>query len=64
MQTLSDKLLENLASHNVADAFRYFAGTQMKDYGGLKTVDNFAVPFPIPLPAPVIKIVLSIFFSY
>ncbi|MFH6942659.1 TonB-dependent receptor [Flavobacterium sp. FlaQc-50] len=42
VQTLSGKLLENLASHNVADALRYFAGTQIKDYGGLgglKTVD-------------------------
>lgn len=42
VQSLSGKLLENLASHNVADALRYFAGTQIKDYGGLgglKTVD-------------------------
>lgn len=42
VQTLSGKLLENLASHTVADALRYFAGTQIKDYGGLgglKTVD-------------------------
>ncbi|CAC9974925.1 TonB-dependent receptor [Flavobacterium panici] len=42
VQTLSGKLLENLSSHNVADALRYFAGTQIKDYGGLgglKTVD-------------------------
>ncbi|MFB9076738.1 TonB-dependent receptor [Flavobacterium procerum] len=42
VQTLSGKMLENLASHNVADALRYFAGTQIKDYGGLgglKTVD-------------------------
>lgn len=42
VQTLSGKLLENLATHNVADALRYFAGTQIKDYGGLgglKTVD-------------------------
>lgn len=42
VQTLSGKQLENLASHNVADALRYFAGTQIKDYGGLgglKTVD-------------------------
>ena len=42
VQTLSGKFLENLASHNVADALRYFAGTQIKDYGGLgglKTVD-------------------------
>jgi len=42
VQNLSGKQLENLASHNVADALRYFAGTQIKDYGGLgglKTVD-------------------------
>lgn len=42
VQTLSGVLLENLASHNVADALRYFAGVQIKDYGGLgglKTVD-------------------------
>ncbi|WP_316753036.1 TonB-dependent receptor [Pedobacter gandavensis] len=42
VQSLSGKQLENLSSHNVADALRYFAGTQIKDYGGLgglKTVD-------------------------
>ena len=42
VQSLSGVLLENLATHNVADALRYFAGTQIKDYGGvggLKTVD-------------------------
>lgn len=42
VQSLSGKLLENLASHSVADALRYFAGVQIKDYGGLgglKTVD-------------------------
>ena len=42
VQSLSGKMLENLASHNAADALRYFAGTQIKDYGGLgglKTVD-------------------------
>ncbi|MBE8728261.1 TonB-dependent receptor [Flavobacterium hungaricum] len=42
VQSLSGVLLEKLASHNVADALRYFAGTQIKDYGGvggLKTVD-------------------------
>ncbi|WP_264524835.1 TonB-dependent receptor [Flavobacterium sp. N502536] len=42
VQSLSGTLLENLASHNVADALRYFAGVQIKDYGGLgglKTVD-------------------------
>ncbi|MDP5202069.1 TonB-dependent receptor [Flavobacterium sp. DG2-3] len=42
VQSLSGVLLENLSAHNVADALRYFAGTQIKDYGGvggLKTVD-------------------------
>ena len=42
VQSLSGTVLENLASHNVADALRYFAGIQIKDYGGiggLKTVD-------------------------
>lgn len=42
VQSLSGKQLENLSSHTVADALRYFAGVQIKDYGGLgglKTVD-------------------------
>ena len=42
VQSLSGKQLDNLSSHSVADALRYFAGTQIKDYGGvggLKTVD-------------------------
>jgi len=42
VQSFSGVLLENLAAHNLADALRYFAGTQIKDYGGvggLKTVD-------------------------
>lgn len=41
-QTLGGKQLEKLNSHSVADAIRYFAGVQIKDYGGvggLKTVD-------------------------
>ena len=41
-QKLSGKTLENLNSLSVADAIRYFAGVQLKDYGGvggLKTVD-------------------------
>lgn len=41
-QKLSGKQLEALNSHSVADAIRYFAGVQIKDYGGiggLKTVD-------------------------
>ena len=41
-QELTGKQLEGLNSHSVADAVRYFAGVQLKDYGGvggLKTVD-------------------------
>ncbi|MDR1089720.1 MAG: TonB-dependent receptor plug domain-containing protein [Prevotella sp.] len=41
-QTLSGIKLGQLSSHNVADALRYFAGVQIKDYGGvggLKTVN-------------------------
>ena len=41
-QRLSGVQLEALGSHNVADAIRYFAGIQLKDYGGVggvKTVD-------------------------
>ncbi|MGV8093520.1 MAG: TonB-dependent receptor [Mangrovibacterium sp.] len=41
-QSLAGKELETLSSHNVADALRYFAGIQVKDYGGLgglKTID-------------------------
>lgn len=42
VQSLSGKQLETLSSHTVADALRYFAGIQVKDYGGLgglKTID-------------------------
>lgn len=42
VQTLSGTLLESLSSHTVADALRYFAGIQVKDYGGLgglRTID-------------------------
>jgi Outer membrane cobalamin receptor protein len=42
VQSLSGKQLENLSSHTVADALRYFSGVQVKDYGGLgglKTID-------------------------
>ena len=42
VQVLNSRALERLSSHSVADAVRYFAGVQMKDYGGvggLKTVD-------------------------
>lgn len=42
IQSLSGKQLKNLSSHTVADALRYFAGIQVKDYGGLgglKTID-------------------------
>lgn len=41
-QRLDGTRLENLSSFSVADAIRYFAGVQIKDYGGvggLKTVD-------------------------
>ncbi|NLO69794.1 MAG: TonB-dependent receptor [Porphyromonadaceae bacterium] len=41
-QKLSGKELESLNSFSVADAIRYFAGVQIKDYGGiggLKTVN-------------------------
>lgn len=42
VQQLSGTQLQNLSSHNVADALRYFSGIQIKDYGGvggLKTVN-------------------------
>lgn len=42
VQILSGKALENLNSHSVADALRYFSGMQIKDYGGiggLKTIN-------------------------
>ena len=41
-QTLTGAQLEKLSSHSVADALRYFAGLQLKDYGGvggIKTVN-------------------------
>ena len=41
-QTLTSKELKNLNSLNVSDALRYFAGVQIKDYGGIggiKTVN-------------------------
>ncbi len=41
-QTLNGRQLERLNSHSVADAIRYFAGVQIKDYGGvggIKTID-------------------------
>lgn len=41
-QTLSSEELQGLNSHSVADAIRYFAGVQLKDYGGVggvKTLD-------------------------
>lgn len=40
--TLQGKELENLNSHSVADAMRYFSGVQVKDYGGvggIKTIN-------------------------
>lgn len=42
VQTLSGDELTRLNSHSVADALRYFAGVQVKDYGGvggIKTVN-------------------------
>lgn len=42
VQELKGKELERLSVHSVADAMRYFAGVQIKDYGGiggLKTVN-------------------------
>lgn len=41
-QKLNGELLEQLSSHSVADALRYFSGIQLKDYGGvggIKTVN-------------------------
>lgn len=41
-QRLSGERLKHLSSYSVADAVRYFAGVQIKDYGGvggLKTID-------------------------
>lgn len=42
VQTLSGQALKSLNAYSVADAIRYFAGVQIKDYGGiggLKTVN-------------------------
>lgn len=42
VQTLTGQALKNLNAYSVADAIRYFAGVQIKDYGGiggLKTVN-------------------------
>lgn len=42
VQTLSGEMLKKLNAYSVADAIRYFAGVQIKDYGGiggLKTVN-------------------------
>jgi len=42
VQSLSGAALNNLSAHSVADAIRYFAGVQIKDYGGiggLKTIN-------------------------
>lgn len=41
-QTLKTEQMERLGNHNVADALRFFAGIQVKDYGGIggmKTVN-------------------------
>lgn len=42
VQKLSEKELQRLSVHSVADALRYFSGVQLKDYGGiggLKTIN-------------------------
>ena len=42
VQQLGGESLRQLSAHSVADAVRYFAGVQIKDYGGvggLKTVN-------------------------
>lgn len=42
VQRLSGSALKNLSANSVADAMRYFAGVQIKDYGGvggLKTIN-------------------------
>lgn len=42
VQRLTGDMLQRMNSHTVADALRYFAGVQLKDYGGmggLKTID-------------------------
>lgn len=42
VQTLTGTALNKLSAHSVADALRYFAGVQIKDYGGvggLKTIN-------------------------
>lgn len=42
VQVLAGKTLKNLSTNSVADALRYFAGVQIKDYGGvggLKTIN-------------------------
>lgn len=42
VQTLSGRELQRLSSNSIADALRYFAGVQVKDYGGvggIKTVN-------------------------
>ena len=35
VQTLDGKELQALSSTSIADALKYFAGVQIKDYGGL-----------------------------
>ena len=40
--TMKGEQLQRLNTHNIADALRYFAGLQLKDYGGvggIKTVN-------------------------
>ena len=49
-QILKGEELQQLNSHNVADALRYFSGVQIKDYGGiggLKTVNIRSMGSPV-----------------
>lgn len=43
VQTLGGDELRRLNSHNVADAMRYFAGVQIKDYGGMGGIKTINV---------------------
>ncbi|MDR3326676.1 MAG: TonB-dependent receptor plug domain-containing protein [Prevotellaceae bacterium] len=42
-QKLSGDMLKNLASESVADAVRFFAGVQIKDYGGIGGIKTINV---------------------
>lgn len=43
VQALSGKELQALSSNSIADALKYFAGTQIKDYGGIGGVKTLNV---------------------